>query len=189
MLREPDGLGAKILWGVGIYADDVRAQVRAVLGQGPRLTIAQIIPTSAVKRSIELAFDEAQKMRSDAVGTEHLLLGLLREGTSIAPHVLGDMGLDEARVRAEIDRLRESGLGEPEPLVVERIFEIRARVLVHDLDPPYRLWEGRITGHEGGNFTIEIAGHPAGEEFLVDPPRIHPIPPMDARRCEYCQAT
>ena len=192
ILREPDGLGAKVLGGLGIYMDDVRAQVKAVLGQlSPPLNVAQIIPTSAVKRSIELAFEAAQKMRSDAVGTEHLLLGLLREGTSIAPHVLGDMGVDEVTVRAEIGRLQAGGLVETrkDTLSFQRIFEIRARVLVHDAEPPYRLWEGRITGNQADHFKIEIAGHPAGEEFLVEPARMHPIPPFAARRCEFCRAT
>jgi hypothetical protein len=192
ILREADGLGARVLGVLGVDVDGVRVQVKAVLGQSsPPFNIDQIIPTSAVKRAIELAFDESQKMSSAAVGTEHLLLGLLRESTSIAPHVLGDMGVEEARVRAEIERLRESGLGQSEQFSqqVMRIFEVRARVLVHDPEPPHRLWEGRITGHEAGSFTVEIAGHPAGEEFLVDPVRMHPIPPLAARRCEFCQAT
>ena len=192
ILREPDGLGAKVLSGLGIAVDDVRAQVNAVLGQmSPPLNVVQIIPTSAVKRAIELAFEQAQKMRSDAVGTEHLLLGLLREGASIAPHVLADMGVDEAKVRAEIERLREGGVVEArkDAVRIERIFEIQGRVLVHDPEPPYRLWEGRITGHEEGLFTIEIAGHPAGEKYLVDPARMHPIPPLAARTCEFCQAS
>jgi Clp amino terminal domain, pathogenicity island component len=192
ILRETDALGAKVLSQLGIYSDDVRAQVKAVLGrQAPPFNIVQIIPTSAVKRSIELAFQEAERMRSDGVGTEHLLLGLLGEGSSIAPHVLGDMGVDEARVRAEIDRLREGGEVEAgaSTLGIERVFELRARVLVHDAEPPYRLWEGRITGHQEDRFKVQIDGHSAGEEFLVEPARMHPIPPFAARRCEFCQAT
>ena len=68
-------------------------------------------------------------------------------------------------------------------------FEIRARALVHDPEVPCRVWEGRITGHKEGRFTIENAGHPAGEEFLGDPPRMHSIPPLAARRCEFWQAS
>jgi len=189
LLREPEGLAAKALWELGVYLDDVRTTIDLVVGREAPPKVVQIIPTSKVKRSIELAFEEAQKTHSDSVGTEHLLLGLMIEGTSVAPHVLNDLGVDEPKIRAEIERLRSGGVVESPPLRVDRIFEIRARVLVHDRQPPHRIWEGRITGHQGDLFEVEIAGHPEGVEFLVEPGRMHPIPLLASRRCEFCQAS
>ncbi|EQD62397.1 protein containing Clp [mine drainage metagenome] len=63
----------------------------------------QIIPTSRVKKVIEVAFEEAKRMNNTYVGTEHLLLGLLIEGEGIAAHVLEDMGANLGKVRTELD--------------------------------------------------------------------------------------
>src|SRR5256885_4488019 len=72
-----------------------------------------IIPTSRVKKVIEISFEEARRMGNNYVGTEHLLLGLLIEGEGIAAHVLEDLGANLEKVRGEIDRLlHESGLDE-----------------------------------------------------------------------------
>ena len=189
LLREPEGLAARALAGLGIELEAVRAHVDAIVDRGAVARVVQIIPTSKVKISIELAFKEAQRMKSDSVGTEHLLLGLLIEGTSIAPHVLRDLGVDERKARAEIERLRAGSMVELPTLQIDKIFELRSRVLVHDREPPHRLWEGRITGHEGGRFQVRIEGHPEREEFLVEPELLHPIPILASRRCEYCQGT
>src|SRR5206468_2738374 len=78
-----------------------------------RIIIQQIIPTSRVKKVIEISFEEARRMGNNYVGTEHLLLGLLIEGEGIAAHVLEDLGANLEKVRGEIDRLlHESGLDE-----------------------------------------------------------------------------
>jgi ATP-dependent Clp protease ATP-binding subunit ClpA len=189
LLGEPEGLAAKALWGLGIYLDAVRVTIERVVGRDEPRKIVQIIPTSTVKRTIELAFDEAKKMHSDWVGTEHLLLGLMVEGTNVASHVLTDMGVEERMVRAEIERLRAGRVVEARGSEINRIFGIRSRVLVHDPQPPHRLWEGRITGHQADRFRVEITGHPGGEEFLVESERMHPIPLLSSRRCEFCQAS
>src|SRR5207244_9454151 len=78
-----------------------------------RIIIQQIIPTSRVKKVIEISFEEARRMGHNYVGTEHLLLGLLIEGEGIAAHVLEDLGATLEKVRSEIERLlHESGLEE-----------------------------------------------------------------------------
>src|SRR6202011_5844088 len=105
LLREGEGLAAKVLNNLGVEINKVRSTIESVLGRNERIIIQQIIPTSRVKKVIEISFEEARRMGNNYVGTEHLLLGLLIEGEGIAAHVL--------EVRGEIDRLlHESGLDE-----------------------------------------------------------------------------
>ena len=113
LLREGEGLAAKVLNNLGVEINKVRSTIESVLGRNERIIIQQIIPTSRVKKVIEISFEEARRMGNNYVGTEHLLLGLLIEGEGIAAHVLEDLGANLEKVRAEIDRLlHESGLEE-----------------------------------------------------------------------------
>src|SRR5665213_580205 len=111
LLREGEGLAAKVLNNLGVEINKVRSTIESVLGRNERIIIQQIIPTSRVKKVIEISFEEARRMGNNYVGTEHLLLGLLIEGEGIAAHVLEDLGANVEKVRGEIDRLlHESGL-------------------------------------------------------------------------------
>ena len=112
LLRAEDGVAAKVLNGVGIEIGGVRRSIDSLLGRNERIIIQQIIPTSRVKKVLELAFEEARRMGNTHVGTEHLLLGLLDEGEGIAAHVLIDLGANLERVRGEIERLTASGYRE-----------------------------------------------------------------------------
>ena len=113
LLREGEGLAAKVLNNLGVEIGKVRSTIESVLGRNERIIIQQIIPTSRVKKVIEISFEEARRMGNNYVGTEHLLLGLLIEGEGIAAHVLEDLGASLDKVRAEIERLlHESGLEE-----------------------------------------------------------------------------
>src|SRR5438309_8807753 len=113
LLREGEGLAAKVLANLGVEIGKVRQTIESVLGRNERIIIQQIIPTSRVKKVIEISFEEARRMGHNYVGTEHLLLGLLIEGEGIAAHVLDDLGANLETVRGEIDRLlHESGLDE-----------------------------------------------------------------------------
>ncbi|MHB1574948.1 MAG: ATP-dependent Clp protease ATP-binding subunit [Candidatus Dormibacteria bacterium] len=115
LLREGDGLAAKVLGNLGVEIDKVRTTIESVLGRNERIIVQQIIPTSRVKKVIEIAFEEAKRMNNTYVGTEHLLLGLLIEGEGIAAHVLEDLGATLEKVRQELDsQLRDQGL-EDEP--------------------------------------------------------------------------
>jgi ATP-dependent Clp protease ATP-binding subunit ClpA len=189
LLREPDGLGAKALAGLGVHLDEVRRTIESVLSRNEKIIIQQIIPTSQVKKVIELAFLEARKESSDSVGTEHLLLGLMVEGTSVAPHVLNDLGVSESKVRTEVERLRAGGDVETRAPAAHRFFEFGSRVLVHDREPPHRLWEGRISSHDGHHFRVEIPDHPEGGSFLVEFERLHPVPMLTSLGCAFCQAS
>ena len=105
LLREGDGLAAKVLGNLGVEIETVRTTIESVLGRNERLIVQQIIPTSRVKKVIEIAFEEAKRMGSNHVDTEHLLLGLLIEGEGIAAHVLQDLGATLERVREELATL------------------------------------------------------------------------------------
>jgi len=116
LLRENDGLAAKVLGSLGVEIGKVRATIESVLGRNERIIIQQIIPTSRVKKVIEISFEEARRMGHNYVGTEHLLLGLLIEGDGIAAHVLEDLGATLEKVRGEIDRqLRDRALDDEVP--------------------------------------------------------------------------
>ncbi|HLQ61270.1 MAG TPA: ATP-dependent Clp protease ATP-binding subunit [Candidatus Acidoferrales bacterium] len=116
LLREGEGLAAKVLNNLGVEIGKVRQTIESVLGRNERIIIQQIIPTSRVKKVIEISFEEARRMGHNYVGTEHLLLGLLIEGEGIAAHVLEDLGATLDKVRAEIERLlHDSSIEEAEP--------------------------------------------------------------------------
>jgi len=116
LLREGEGLAAKVLNNLGVEIGKVRQTIESVLGRNERIIIQQIIPTSRVKKVIEISFEEARRMGHNYVGTEHLLLGLLIEGEGIAAHVLEDLGATLDKVRAEIERLlHDSTVEDSEP--------------------------------------------------------------------------
>ena len=116
LLREGEGLAAKVLNNLGVEIGKVRQTIDSVLGRNERIIIQQIIPTSRVKKVIEISFEEARRMGHNYVGTEHLLLGLLIEGEGIAAHVLDDLGANLEKVRSEIERmLHDSSAEESEP--------------------------------------------------------------------------
>jgi flavin reductase (DIM6/NTAB) family NADH-FMN oxidoreductase RutF len=101
MLRAP-GTAQKVLADLGIEIGQVRDRIREVLGGDRRIVIRQIIPTSRVKRVIELAFEEARRLDSEFVDTGHLLLGLVLEAESIGAKVLDDLGATRNRVIAGV---------------------------------------------------------------------------------------
>ena len=108
LLREGDGIAAKVLINLGVEIEKVRQTVESLVGRDKGLTVLQqVIPTSRVKKVIELSFEEARRMGHNYVGSEHLLLGLLTEGEGIAAQVLEDLGATLDKVRAEIERLHQ----------------------------------------------------------------------------------
>ena len=114
LMREGEGIAHQVLMNLGVDISKVRQTVESVIGRNERIIIQQIIPTSRVKRVIEISFEEARRMGHNFVGTEHLLLALVLEGEGIAAHVLQDLGATEQAVRSEIDRLLAAGTeGEP----------------------------------------------------------------------------
>jgi ATP-dependent Clp protease ATP-binding subunit ClpA len=109
LLSDEDSLSYHALTNLGVETPAVRKSIEGVLGRDERIVIQQIVPTSRVKKVIEISFEEARRMGHNYVGTEHLLLGLMIEGEGIAAHVLQDLGVTLERVRSEIARLLTVG--------------------------------------------------------------------------------
>ncbi len=106
LLREGEGIAATVLANLGLDLDEIRHRVESMVAQtGGTLTIGEIPFTSNAKRVLELSVDEARQLGHNYVGTEHLLLGLIREGEGVAAKVLMDMGVDRKKVRDETLKL------------------------------------------------------------------------------------
>jgi ATP-dependent Clp protease ATP-binding subunit ClpC len=105
LVREGDGVAAKVLSNLGVELNKVRSAVEFIIGRGDRATTGEIGLTPRAKRVIELAVDEARRLNHSYIGTEHLLLGLVREGEGIAAGVLESLGVNLERVRGETTRI------------------------------------------------------------------------------------
>ncbi len=101
LVSEGEGVAAKVLTNLGIRLSDVRKAVEYIIGRGDRITPGEIGLTPRAKKVIELAVDEAKLLKHQYIGTEHILLGLVREGGGIAAGVLESMGVKLERVRTE----------------------------------------------------------------------------------------
>src|SRR5262245_2084765 len=105
LVREGDGVAAKVLANLGVELNKVRSAVEFIIGRGDRAVLGEIGLTPRAKRVIELAVDEARRLNHSYIGTEHLLLGLVREGEGIAAGVLESLGVNLERVRGETTRI------------------------------------------------------------------------------------
>ncbi|MBN1405369.1 MAG: NDP-hexose 4-ketoreductase, partial [Candidatus Omnitrophica bacterium] len=111
LIKEGQGVAAAVLQNLGLSLDIIRFEVEKLVKPGPATVISGDIPfTPKAKKVIELAMDEARHLGHNYIGTEHLLLGLLREGEGVASQVLLNLGLDLERVRSEIMSLLGSTL-------------------------------------------------------------------------------
>nr|WP_276308331.1 Clp protease N-terminal domain-containing protein [Ammonifex thiophilus] len=106
LLREDEGVAAKALQNLGISADAVREKVERIVGRGeePEVTL-----TPRAKRVLELVVEEMRQLGHNYVGTEHLLLGLIREGEGVAAQVLGISGADLDKVRTKVLEVLNAG--------------------------------------------------------------------------------
>src|SRR6516165_9641201 len=102
LVREGDGVAAKVLSNLGVELDKVRSAVEAHIGRGTEARPGEIGLTPRAKKVIELAVDESRRMNHHYIGTEHLLLGLLREGEGIGAGVLTSLGVNLERARGVI---------------------------------------------------------------------------------------
>ena len=103
LLREPEGVAAQALEALGIGLDGVRREVREIIGPGEGITLPSHIPfTPRAKKVLELSLREALQLGHNYIGTEHILLGLIREGEGVAAQVLVKLGADLNRVRQQV---------------------------------------------------------------------------------------
>jgi excisionase family DNA binding protein len=105
LVREGEGVAAKVLTNLGVEPEQARGAVEAVIGRGGHPVTGEVGVTPRVKKVIELAVDEARRLSHHYIGTEHLLLGLVREGEGIGVGVLENLGVTPDRVRAETLRV------------------------------------------------------------------------------------
>ncbi|HEX5369297.1 MAG TPA: ATP-dependent Clp protease ATP-binding subunit [Dehalococcoidia bacterium] len=105
LVREGDGVAAKVLNNLGVELSKVRSAVEFIIGRGEKTVSGEIGLTPRAKKVIELAVEEARRLNHSYIGTEHLLLGLVREGEGIAFGVLESLGVSLERVRTETARI------------------------------------------------------------------------------------
>jgi len=115
LLREEDGVAAKVLTSLGVNLGKVRSGVEFIIGRGDKPSPGEIGLTPRAKRVIELAIDEARHLGHNYIGTEHLLLGLLHEGGGVAAGVLDSFGITLEQVRNETVKLLSQSVTKTRP--------------------------------------------------------------------------
>lgn len=116
LIKEGESVAAAVLQNLGLSLDTIRLEVEKLVQFGPSTVVSGDIPfTPKAKKVIELAMDEARRLGHNYIGTEHLLLGLIKEGEGVASHVLMNVGLDLNKVRSEVIKLLGSTTPNTEP--------------------------------------------------------------------------
>jgi uncharacterized protein with PIN domain len=105
LLREEEGLAARVLDTLDITVEEVRAQVARIVGQGDEVATGEIPFTPGAKKALELSLREALSLKHNYVGTEHILLGLVRETDGVGAQILLDLDADAETIRNEIIRM------------------------------------------------------------------------------------
>ena len=133
LIREEEGVASQVLRNLGIEVDQVRQAIEAIIGRGERIVVGEVGLTPRAKKVIEFAVDEARRLTHRFIGTEHLLLGLLREGDGIAAGVLESFGLQLEQVRTETLRvLREQQQGQEETSAIPSVPSEAPTLLAED---------------------------------------------------------
>jgi ATP-dependent Clp protease ATP-binding subunit ClpC len=115
LLREEEGLAARVLESLDITVERVRAQVVRIVGSGEEVTSGQIPFTPRAKKVLELALREALSLGHNYIGTEHILLGLVRENEGVAARILLDFDADSEKIRNEVIRMLSGPGGRQRP--------------------------------------------------------------------------
>src|ERR687896_150355 len=115
LIHEGEGVAAKALESLGISLEGVRQQVEEIIGQGQQAPSGHIPFTPRAKKVLELSLREALQLGHNYIGTEHILLGLIREGEGVAAQVLVKLGADLGRVRQQVIQLLSGYSGAKEP--------------------------------------------------------------------------
>ena len=136
LLREKEGLAGQALEVLDITVEEMRAQVARVVGPGDEVMTGQMIPfTPRAKKVLELALSEARSLGHNYIGTEHIMLGLVRENDGVAARILADLGADRDRTLAALDDLLSRKLSRsPDPPLARG--EQSSRVVSHQVRPP-----------------------------------------------------
>ncbi len=105
LIGEGTGVAAKVLKSMGVNLKDSRIEVEKIIGRGSGFVAVEIPFTPRAKRVLELSLEEARQLGHNYIGTEHLLLGLIREGEGVAARVLENLGVDLTKVRTQVVRM------------------------------------------------------------------------------------
>ena len=176
LVREGDGVATRVLKDLGVKLPNVRSAVEFLIGQGDQITMGEIGLTPRAKKVIELAVDEARRLGHHYIGTEHLLLGLVREAEGIGAGVLYSLGVSLERARAGVIQILANGDAGPAPAAVMpplgdwpvEVFEAQGREVL-----------GLIGDYFRGIDEIPVmATIPPGEllALLDSPPPEEPVP-------------
>lgn len=175
LLREGDGVAGKVLTSLGISLDAARQEVVAMVGRGEREEhAAEHIPfTSRAKKVLELSLRESLQLGHNYIGSEHILLGILREGTDVAAQVLVKLGADLNLARQQVVQLAraqpESGTSET-GVRFEPPWAMRLSARTGEVADRLRAIESRLTSVESQ--VAAIARH-----FGIEPPPAGEAPP------------
>ncbi len=105
LIGEGTGVAAKVLKSLGVNLKDSRIEVEKIIGRGSGFVAVEIPFTPRAKRVLELSLEEARQLGHNYIGTEHLLLGLIREGEGVAARVLENLGIDLTKIRTQVIRM------------------------------------------------------------------------------------
>jgi ATP-dependent Clp protease ATP-binding subunit ClpC len=145
LISENSGVGAKALESLGISLDAARQQVESIIGRGQDPVGDGHIPfTPRAKKVLELSLREALQLGHNYIGTEHILLGLIREGDGVAAQVLVKLGADLNRVRQQVIQLLHGYPGQ-EPVAPAAVDELRDRLA--SMAARLAVIERRLAGH------------------------------------------
>jgi len=144
LVREGEGVAAKVLANLGVELNKVRSAVEFIIGRGDRTVTGDIGLTPRAKKVIELSVDEARRLNHHYIGTEHLLLGLVREGEGIAAGVLESLGVSLDKVRSQVIYVlnqsqsysqQESHRQSKTPVIDQLGMDLTAAARANKLDP------------------------------------------------------
>jgi ATP-dependent Clp protease ATP-binding subunit ClpA len=128
LIREEEGIGARTLESLDVTLEGVRGQIVQIVGRGEEETAGQVPFTPRAKKVLELALREALRFGHDYIGTEHILLGLVRENQGVAARILLDFDADAEKVRNEVTRILSGSSRRPAVQRPESGFEQWIRV-------------------------------------------------------------
>ncbi|MBM2809570.1 MAG: ATPase domain protein [Chloroflexi bacterium] len=144
LVREGEGVAAKVLANLGVDLNKVRSAVEFIIGRGERTVTGDIGLTPRAKKVIELSVEEARRLNHNYIGTEHLLLGLVREGEGIAAGVLESLGVSLDKVRQQVNYVlnqsstysqQESKHSSKTPVIDQLGMDLTAAARANKLDP------------------------------------------------------
>jgi ATP-dependent Clp protease ATP-binding subunit ClpC len=168
LLREEEGIAARVLDTLDVTVEEARAQVLLVVGRGAKAPTGRPIPLApAAKEALELALREALSLGHNCIGTEHILLGLVRENEGVAARILLEFDADLVTIRNEVIHM----LSGPEPSV--RVVPRRARGRAQpDAEPPPEMRTFHVTFHranpDGTHETLGLKVHAESPDEAID---------------------